>query len=63
MTLKDRAAIRAFTPGERIRITRNGEVHAYGVLPNTNQTGWYFAGWSDHILDRIACEAAGRSYS
>ena len=58
MTKTNRAAILAFTDGERVRITRNGEVHAYGVLPNTNQTGWYFAGFADNILGEIAYRAA-----
>jgi hypothetical protein len=58
MTKTNRAAILAFTDGERVRITRNGEVHAYGVLPNTNHTGWYLAGFADHILDIIARCAA-----
>ena len=58
MTKTNRAAILAFTDAERVRITRNGEVHAYGVLPNTNYTGWYFAGFADHILGEIAYRAA-----
>ena len=58
MTKINRAAILAFTDGERVRITRNGEVHIYGVLPNTNRTGWYFEGFADHILDAIAQCAA-----
>jgi hypothetical protein len=54
MTKTNRAAIIAHVDAERVCIARNGEVHAYGVLPNTNQTGWYFAGWADAILDAIA---------
>ena len=54
MSKTNRAAIVAHVDAERVRIARNGEVHAYGVLPNTNQTGWYFAGWADAILDAIA---------
>lgn len=26
------------------RITRDGEIHVYGTMPNTNQTGWYLFG-------------------
>lgn len=37
---------------ERVRIT-NGEVHAYGVMPNTQQAGWYLAGY----VDDLAAEA------
>ena len=58
MTKTNRAAILAFTDAGRVRITRNGEVHAHGVLPNTNQTGWYFAGFADNILAEIAYRAA-----
>lgn len=29
---------------ENYRITRDNEVHFYGTMPNTNQTGWYLAG-------------------
>ena len=25
---------------------KGGEVHFYGVMPNSNQTGWYLAGWA-----------------
>jgi len=54
MTKKNRAAIIAYVDAERVRITRNGEVHAYGRMPNSTVTGWYFAGFTDHILDAIA---------
>lgn len=63
MKRKDRALIAAYFDGDKFRITRNGEVHAFGVMPNSNRTGWYLAGFAEHILDRIACEDAGRSYS
>ena len=52
----NRAAIAARVGADRIRITRNGEVHAYGTVPNTNRTGWYFAGFADHIMDEIIQE-------
>ena len=29
---------------ERVVIRRNGEVHAYGRMPNSTATGWYLAG-------------------
>lgn len=29
---------------ENYRITRDNEIHAYGIMPNTNQTGWYYVG-------------------
>ncbi len=38
-----RALIRRAAQGRdcKYRITRDGEVHFYGTMPNTNQTGWY----------------------
>ena len=53
MTKKDRAAIIASVDAERVRITRNGEVHAFGRMPNSIVTGWYFVGFVEHIIDRI----------
>ena len=38
---------------ERVRVTHEGSVHAYGAMPNTNQVGWYFAGF----VDDLAAEA------
>jgi hypothetical protein len=39
-----RDSIRAIAAerGCRYRITRTGEVHFYGQMPNTNAHGWYF---------------------
>lgn len=54
MTKANRAAILAHTHAETIRISRNAEVHAWGIIPNTNQTGWYLVGYVDYILDEIA---------
>jgi len=28
------------------------DIIAYGVMPNTNETGWYFAGYADEIVAR-----------
>ena len=30
----------------KYRITKDGEVHFYGEMPNTNQVGWYLAGYA-----------------
>lgn len=35
---------------ERVRINRDGEIHAYGTMPNTQQRGWYLAGYVDDIV-------------
>jgi len=32
--------------GEKYRITRDGEVHFYGTMPNSNVTGWYLVAWA-----------------
>jgi hypothetical protein len=56
MTRKDRAAIAAYAMrqgAERFRVTRGGEVHIYGIMPDTKHLGWYFEGFADHILDRM----------
>lgn len=29
------------------RITRDGDIHGFGVMPNTNITGWYLYGRVD----------------
>jgi len=31
--------------GAKYRI-KDGEVHFHGVMPNSNVTGWYLAGWA-----------------
>lgn len=38
-----RAAVKAIY--EAARVTKNGEVHVKGVMPNTNKTGWYLLGF------------------
>ena len=45
---------------ERVRVTKSGEVHAYGVLPNTNQTGWYLAGDVATLADMAHAEEMAR---
>ena len=35
--IKERAEVR----GCRYRITQDGEVHFYGVMPNSNVSGWW----------------------
>ena len=41
----DRAIIRdwAYQRAERYRITADGEVHLYGPMPNSIETGWWLA--------------------
>ena len=33
----------------KYRITLKDEVHAYGTMPNSNVTGWYFVGHRDSV--------------
>lgn len=40
-----RQALRAEFGPRRYRITRTGEIHAYGVMPNSIVTGWWLYGW------------------
>jgi hypothetical protein len=37
----------------KVRITRNGEVHVRGTMPNTNKWGWYFAGFVENIRSQL----------
>jgi hypothetical protein len=54
MTNIDRRTIRAFvlntTDTDRCRITRNDTVHAYGRMPNSIKTGWWFVGYAEDVL-------------
>lgn len=39
---------------ERVRITRNGEVHAFGRMPDSIVTGWHFVGHKENVADEVA---------
>lgn len=39
-----RALLRRDYGAGKYRITKDGEVHAYGKLPNSIETGWYLVG-------------------
>lgn len=41
---------------ERVRIARNGEVHVYGTMPNTNTIGWYLVGFDSNLIDQYEFE-------
>ena len=49
---------RVLETAEKVVIKRNGEVHAYGTMPNSNQTGWYLVGFRDELAREYAGEAA-----
>ena len=41
-----RAAVKNIFGAKNARVTKNGEVHVKGTMPNTNQTGWYLLGFT-----------------
>ena len=41
-----RAAVKAIFGAKNARVTKNGEVHVKGRMPNTSQTGWYLLGFT-----------------
>ena len=41
------------TTAEKARVTASGEVHLYGIMPNTNQAGWYLYGWAEDVFAGI----------
>ena len=45
---------------ERVRITKGGQVHAYGPMQNTNQVGWYLAGDVDTLASMARTEVGAR---
>jgi hypothetical protein len=54
-TRRVKALVRADYPSvECVRIVRGGErdgaVDAFGPMPNTSQTGWYFFGWLADVM-------------
>ena len=54
LTTADRAVIRRHVkarPGVvRVRICWDGDVEAYGIIPNSNRVGWWFAGYDIDVL-------------
>jgi hypothetical protein len=61
MTKAEQTAIRTHVLNsrdvEKVRITRTGEVHALGTMPNTNHSGWYFVGYVEDVLRDMRREA------
>ena len=43
-----RQTLRAEFGARQYRITRDGEIHVHGTMPNTNQVGWYLYGSIDN---------------
>lgn len=40
-----------------VLIKRDGAVHAYGQMPNTNRDGWYLVGQRDELIRQYEHEA------
>lgn len=56
MTKIDRATIAAYVEAkgaDRFRITRSGQLHIKGQMPNSIKSGWYFAGYAAEKLSDI----------
>lgn len=43
-TAKLRELLRRDYGAGKYRLTKNGDVHAYGKMPNSIETGWYLLG-------------------
>ena len=48
-TAKLRELLRRDHGTGKYRLTKDGDVHVYGKMPNTNQTGWYLLGSRRHV--------------
>lgn len=48
-----RCTVRCDYGVERVKISRDGSVHAHGVMPNSTSTGWFFVGHARDIMSRI----------
>lgn len=50
-----RTAVKTIFGSQNARVTRNGEIHVRGTMPNTNTQGWYLLGFtgSSQIEDII----------
>lgn len=44
-TAEVRKAVKTIFGAKNARVTKNGEVHVNGRMPNTNQHGWYLLGF------------------
>jgi hypothetical protein len=44
--------------GDRVRISRDGEVNVYGRMPNSIVTGWWYAGDVQQAFNRLCSNDA-----
>jgi hypothetical protein len=54
-----RAYIAAKDIVERVRV-RGEEVHAYGIMPNSDSVGWYLAGYVNDLVPLAIAEERAR---
>ncbi len=41
-----RAAVKQIFGATNAKVSKNGEVHVRGTMPNTSQVGWYLMGYT-----------------
>lgn len=59
-TIRDyREMLREFYGARQYRITRDGEIHVYGQMPNSIETGWWLYGY---VGDRQTMERLFGNY-
>ncbi len=62
LTESEKRAVRAYVRDrqgvERVRVSADGNVYAFGRLRGTNDTGWYFAGYDFDLLVHARAEWA-----
>ena len=44
-----REAVKEIFGAKNAKVKRNGEVHVRGIMPNTNQYGWYLLGFTGTV--------------
>lgn len=55
-----RTALRTAFGAGKYRITRGGDIHVHGQMPNSIVTGWYLWGQLDHASASIRAETLRR---
>ena len=58
ITLAIRRRLQTSYGAEKVVIHRDGRVHAYGYMPNSNVRGWWFAGTDRDIMADLHHEVA-----
>ena len=60
LTRSEKQTVRAYVlerdGAEKARMMADGAVNVYGTMPNTNEAGWYFAGWAEELLAMAKAE-------